>query len=206
MLTGDLDVVNQKRLFGVYLHQGNYDAAATVLESIADNEIEEADFKAVQTINLSRLRNNGLYTLSAAELDALETVIAHDGSERFAAQALLVQLTEAVYLPDMPNLSEGRPESGERMETRSAAKPQSSVTLYPNPATDEVFFTFSDSTKQVAELTVHSMSTAKQVMLVHQKDVLTNRIKLSQLPTGVYTIQMVFTDGSVDNAKLLIQR
>jgi Secretion system C-terminal sorting domain len=206
MLSSDLDNLNRKRLFGVYLHQGNYDAASDILATLPAVEVPDSDFKTVQAINIRRLRNHGHLDLDATDIAELEAVIAHDGAERFIAQSLIVQLTEAAYLPDMPNLEGSKRKATNREESKASIAINRDIKLNPNPATDEVYFALNDSKSQIHHVTLTAMHSGKKVVTLHQRDLATNKLNVSQLPTGVYTVQFVFSDGQVTNVKLVVQR
>jgi len=156
--------------------------------------------KYLQTVNNIRLENliEGTPTFTASQRAGLETIAGQclfDGGEAVSLSRALLNLAVEENCNPAPL---ARPD-----QLIVAAATNQSVSIYPNPATDEVWIYLPEITPG-AQLRLYSLSgelVKRMVINEHH-----TRINISGLPAGLYGYQVANTGMTVSSGKLSIIR
>jgi hypothetical protein len=185
LLLSDDSQLSKQRLFGLFMHKNDYDRARFYLNQVQDNLWVE-----LQSILLQRAEHYEAFTLSETQKTSLMQ-LANSGDEHSAlAKAILMQLTEAVFLPQQPN-------AGEEIVERNA-KPsklvQTDISIYPNPVTSHLNVNLTPVfLESLQEMQVVSLVTGSATSLQPVESSFV--IDLTAYPVGMYILRSSTQNG-----------
>jgi hypothetical protein len=87
------------------------------------------------------------------------------------------------------------------VSTHAPIKRLSELSVYPNPSSNHVFFRLKDVNPNNALLSIYD-ATGKMVHF-ETFSTLTHEISKGELPTGIYTYQLILSNGQIETGKLI---
>lgn len=160
----------------------------------------EMNRKAVNDVHL-RMLKSGSYTIGAEDA-ALLLPIAQQcpnigGTAVYRARNLYGLYMPRFVFTDDASCSEGR--SQEESENGTVHNQEKSVTITPNPVTDgKALVSLSNSKDAIARLSLMgSMGSKITDFTVSEQGISSQEIQIPKLPTGVYYLQVITTQGGI---------
>lgn len=190
----------QKKLVGVYLEEGMYNEAESLLSSMNTEEIPEALFKEVQEINLRHLNGESLDSIDYADIERLKKITYEPYPAAGFAYGLFYKFTgKLLELPlDTPgHIFQPAP-------IATSAEPLSSAKksfVFPNPASTDIVI---KSNQTFSALEIYSIN-GEKVIDKEIGETSTYKFHSSQLPSGLYIIQLCNKKQFVDRIKFVKQ-
>jgi|GEM_PF-2251491 len=202
-----VDLLNQNgsstallKAFGLLVEYGLYDAADLALQRLDRSKNEMPEFIETQQINLNRLRALNNYELTQVEFDLLTEIAESDLGVKAFARTILYLLEGIDYTDSYEEIHK------EALRTSPNIQP-SELKLWPNPASDLVYFSLQDFENSTS-VNIQLTDVSGKVLL--EKSIAGNTVKqqldISKYDTGIYFV--ILTDESGDtlsSQKLIIQ-
>jgi hypothetical protein len=198
LLATDLSALGRQRLFGLMMHKNDYAKAHFYL-----NQTTDLVWKQLQSIQMKRVENSGLFALESEDESFLYQVAGGNSGHSSLAKAILIQLKEEIFLPEMPETAEERSYQNEHEQPLGTGLVGFDV--YPNPAHSEIDI----------RIDTHIFSQLKTLRLVHLvsgRETIIEPIStllnksVADFPTGMYMIQLKLLTGDQLASTLAIIR
>lgn len=197
---------SQRLLYGMKVQLNDYTGAQSTLSSLPNGTQDEQWFRAVQEINLERLQSEGQFSLSN-EQDSLLYVVANSKSpERSYARAILSLLKDEQFLPDIDlQLGEQRQNSSHPPIENQQGNiiSENKVSIIPNPSMGEFEVVLDSGSAKGGTITVLS-STGKILSEYPLPESNRQTLHLTDLPNGIYLLQISSNNRIVGRSKLVI--
>jgi hypothetical protein len=204
----DTSGYNRRRLFSVYLAQEKYAQASQVLDQMPVSNIEDQYFVAIQRVNLAHRMNPVGYQLDDLTEQSLLAIAESHTEVAAYAQSLLGLLTDRVFMPNLPELTEEK-----SAEQRSWVDENKNVSirntvpqlllLSPNPARD--FLQMQMPGAVGCRIEFHHLTTGRTERTVYLPDGNGLNISIQELPEGVYVLTALQNKQVLTRQKLVIQ-
>ena len=190
-----------QKLVGLKIRQGQWQAAAKLLDRMDINTLDDEYFKQTQLINLKRLQSTQLFQLDDRDRAALEEASNSKTKTAPYAQALLGLLTGVIFEPPMPMFGEDITYR-ENTETETLAP----LSVVPNPTTGEVRVQLPiDDARPALQVKVMDLSGRTILtMPVGQSEALT--FSMENEPNGVYFVALLDNGHIVNRVKLVVMK
>lgn len=182
-------------------YQDAYSYAMDVLNSMQPNSQDDKDLVYVRKLQLDvKIHNRDITKLTKDELASLTSIDNRRGAYAAIARDMIHQsIGGHDYI--FPKMEVQQPE----MEGAATQGSDGSMTIYPNPAGDEVSLQYncSDITKGYIRISDMQGRMVQQIPMQFNTTVM--HIDLSQLAKGAYMVSMVNDKGVQKTEKLLIK-
>jgi hypothetical protein len=199
---------SQRLLYGLKVQLNDYNGAQSTLSSLPNSTQDEQWFRAVQEINLERLQSEGQFTLST-EQDSLLYVLANSKSpERSYARAILSFLKDEQFLPDIDlNLGGQRNNSSHPPFENQQGNItwENKVSIFPNPSKGAFEVLLDSGSAKGGTITVLS-TTGKILSEYPLPESNRQTLHLSDLPNGIYLLQISSNNKITGRTKLVISK
>ncbi len=192
------------RRFGLRVLQGQWEAAAQILDELDTQKPEEAAFEQVQRINLERLRKPGYYVPSATSLSVLEQIAEGATASAAYAKALLGVFDDRIFLPDVPSVVLERSRDRDD-QINASVNAGGAIRLVPNPAANEITLQLPDGHWLSASAQIHVVSASGiYARTVTLGDNHTLTMDIGDLTPGMYFVILLDAGRIWSRAKLLV--
>lgn len=188
----------KQNIVEIYTLYGNYAAAKEALNSVNAEEEKAADFISLYADVLIPAGEAGrnLLQLTEKETGILQELAGKQSPSGVAAENILEFLNQADY----PEVFDAETEE----ELRTSAQ-MSSVSIYPNPASGELFIEIINSeSDDVYFATMYDITGVIRKNIILQNNNI-NTIPLQEIPSGFYLIKIDDTHGETILQKLIKQ-
>jgi hypothetical protein len=190
----------QKKLVGVYLEEGMYNEAESLLSSMNTENIQEALFKEVQEINLRHINGESPDSIDFTDIERLKEITYQPYPAAGFAYGLYYKFTgKLLELPlDTP---------GQMIQPKPAATSAEPMNFteksfaFPNPASTDIVI---KSNQAFSALGIYSIN-GKKVVEKEFGETSTYKFQSSELPPGLYIIQLSNKRRFVDRIKFVKQ-
>jgi len=178
----------QMRRYGWYVLQQDYSQAATILNSLSEQNANQVQFKQVQRINLKRMQD---MPITVEDIDLIYTIATDTKPAQGYARSLYHLLTGSRLDITYPDLSRaGTPRASKVTKVKTQ--------IHPNPTEGSIKVT---APKIMSEIRVMDI-TGQQVFSIQPNSKKAN-MDMRSLQNGIYLLQIRDVDGKAETVKVI---
>jgi hypothetical protein len=158
---------------------------------------ENDDYVSFYSVVHDALDNgNSLHELTGTEISTIVSIANAPNSSSALAQSVLAKVEGKRYFDVPDSESATQPRWNNSIENRDEA----TILVYPNPSSGSIRI---ESTVKIEYLILHSMSGTTTTELLNGQ----RRVQIStDLPTGMYVLELMLAGGVTETHKIIIQR
>ncbi len=193
-----------KELIQAYIAKGDYVNALTIINSLPTNDFNELQ-KLIIQVNQAQEKAYSLQTDTTLK-NSLEIYANNCNKECCVYAQALLNLVFNTNYPELRMLPQSLRSSELVNEISQESEPQGKLhglTIYPNPATDELNIVFNDSTITSGTVEIHDLIGR----LIEQVTLKVNEpynYNTSLLPRSIYSVSLYVDDKLIENKKLVL--
>ncbi len=204
----DPDLIAKRFKFTLYLDQGDYTSAASLLNSMPNTSQEDQDYQIVQSINIQRLSSTSGFALSPQQETDLITIAHRDHPVAAFAEAIYyfeknINLDVLDIVTPCGGGGGGGGSSAITLDNNQVAQSQAaSILLYPNPVNDQLIV--DNTLGSWTQLSIYGI----EGKLILSKNIDINSIltiNTTTLESGVYFYKLLDEEQNTLTGKLIKQ-
>ena len=200
ILMAENTAASQKGLLALKVLQEDYPSAQNVLNTMAQNTIDEQNYVWIQAVNLQRLAASETFELSDSQYNRLKNIAESESATRSGARGLLALLKNERFPVGLPGASQffmvQQPQSG----LINNDKYQS----YPNPSQAEVHLKFPVLAKEEGFFLQLISVNGKSVLKKQLDNTGSYSFNTQDFPEGVYFLVLMEKGNVVYQHKVVI--
>ncbi|MCB9019887.1 MAG: T9SS type A sorting domain-containing protein [Chitinophagales bacterium] len=188
----------KERMVELFVINADYDAALNALSEVNTDDVAGADFVSLHEIVISVAQDGrNLLQLNKEEQSALESFAGKQSPSGVAAENILEFAAGANY----PEVFDAELEDE---ELRFSAPPSGEITIYPNPANNELFIQVnSENIFEAYSFEMYSL-TGTLILSGNLQQQELHALNLNSIPSGIYLIR-IHTNGVTKQIEKIVK-
>ncbi len=183
-----------------YLNREDWAGARQYLNSFVINNEGDQAFVDIQNINVNRLEGGLDYVLSLSNKNLLKALANTVLPERGHARAILVQMLDTIYEPEIPEEIDQRSSGEKENEINNLVK------IWPNPTFEFLHVEFGNLWKEENLYTIKVSSLDGREIYQYNLENASNTIDISHIPDGFYIVHVLTGENTLAVEKFVKTR